>query len=148
MKTKSEGRCAYCGEVTTKDVLRHRLGLCEGCYTTMRMKGQSIPVTAKEFVRYAWDVIKNNPCSCYYLHDWGCNIGLWDVEVDRETMRQAGRLNERHERFCDYIRETLPGWKVVDTVYYMDNSVEVVEESKDGRRRQRMTTAPHGDICF
>lgn len=74
----------------------------------------------------------------------------WSAKFDMtfEEWLEVARLSKRYRRFCTYVTETLPRWKVIRTISYADNSTEVVEQARDGRTRQRMTEAPHGDVCF
>jgi hypothetical protein len=84
-------------------------------------------------------------CSFYWSHippsknwqDWG---STWDY---------AARLQARYHRYVNYCNEVLPGWTRVQEINFADNSTEVVEVCKCGKHtRQRMVTAPHGDVCF
>lgn len=52
----------------------------------------------------------------------------------------------RYHRFLRYAEEEAPGWRVVETIHFADNSIEVVEVSQDGKcKRQRLITPPSGD---
>lgn len=91
-------------------------------------------------------VIIDSGCS----HYWDASR-CYPLRPTREEWTRLARLSERYNRLCHYYHEVVPQWKVVDTVYYADNSTEVIEEAtagpKKGQRRQRMTCAPGGDAC-
>jgi hypothetical protein len=70
----------------------------------------------------------------------------WDMT--QEEWDRFVAYTRRYKRFRHYLTEVRPQWREVDRIHYMDNSVEVVEEDKDGNRRTRMPVAPGGDICF
>jgi hypothetical protein len=65
----------------------------------------------------------------------------------REAYWRLGRLACRWSNFRHYVNEVKPQWREVGKIYYADNSESVIEESADGRRRERELVAPHGDIC-
>ncbi len=72
----------------------------------------------------------------------------FDEATDYLEVEKARNIVRRVRRFQHYLEEVKPAWKIVDTIHFADNSVEVVEVDMGGNRRQRMTTAPHGDACF
>lgn len=57
-------------------------------------------------------------------------------------------LLRRYKSLAHYFAEIEPGWKVVATIPFMDNSVEEVQEDKRGNRRRVMTKPPGGDVCY
>lgn len=67
------------------------------------------------------------------------------------AMRRAAR---RYGEIVHHLREVEPQWRP-DTsaspsgmVYYADNSTELHEINKYGKRRHRMIDPPSGDACF
>lgn len=74
------------------------------------------------------------------------------IEVRAAGSRAKDRgmaIANRHDRFRRYMREDRHDWQIIDTIHFGDNSIEVVEKSRlTGETRQRMTTAPHGDLCY
>jgi len=79
--------------------------------------------------------------------------GGYAIKSERTAFASGGwakleKFAARYRRFHNYCTEVLPGWRQVDEINYADNSTEVVEVSNDGRKRQRMTVYPHGDVCF
>ena len=70
------------------------------------------------------------------------------IVPDHETWVRVARLSERYRSLVNYCREVLPEWREVDRIHWADNSVDVVEEDRDGNRRNRQLVAPHGDRCF
>lgn len=75
----------------------------------------------------------------YWSHVTGCDLPMWD---------RAAALNARHRRFVHYCREVAPQWRTVGKRYYADNSVELVQEDRDGNRRQVMDKPPSGDASY
>lgn len=69
-------------------------------------------------------------------------------EMDFATWKLAARLAHRYQRFCHYVTDVAPQWQEERKIHFADNSVESVQVSKDGRRRQVMDDGPHGDVCF
>lgn len=71
--------------------------------------------------------------------DMDCNDDIWS---------DVYKLNQRHERFKHHMEEIAPDWVEVNRIHYADNSIEAVQENKNGDRRQVMVEAPHGDVCY
>lgn len=67
---------------------------------------------------------------------------------DFETWQRVAALSERYKRFVYYCREIKPQWSEVKKVYYADNSVESVQVSNTGVRREVLVVGPSGDVCF
>lgn len=89
----------------------------------------------KDYCTYHWDQRKH-----FYL-----GVGKTTL-THEEWIECSQRLKEYREAL--QVVETAKEWREVDRIYFADNSVEVIEESNAGERRQRMVTAPHGDVCF
>lgn len=79
----------------------------------------------------------------YNEYYWGLARDLMDFA----TYERVVALSHRYRRYVHHVTEVSPQWQVIDTIYFADNSVEVVERSKDGRSRRRMTVPPGGDRC-
>ena len=80
----------------------------------------------------------------YYLGDYALDEpkqSLTAVEYKRLKELQKAALEA--EKAADEAR----CWKLVDTMYFADNSVEQIWEDRDGVRKRVMTVAPHGDVC-
>ncbi|MFD1608726.1 hypothetical protein [Oceanobacillus luteolus] len=79
--------------------------------------------------------------------------GSWEQKIAEEMgandliWKDIFKLNERYQRFIHYVLEEKPNWKVIKTINFADNSIEIVEESDSGERRSRLIQAPHGDFC-
>ena len=80
----------------------------------------------------------------YYLSDYALSEpcrSLTKTEFERlknmqmDAQREAERVEAEKE------------WRLVDTIYWADNSVEEIWENKYGERKKIMTTGPHGDAC-
>lgn len=76
------------------------------------------------------------------------NQKLWKVQLTQEQYEQLFVLQERYVSFHRHLTEVAPEWKTVDRINWADNSVDLIQEAKDGRRRTVQETAPHGDICY
>lgn len=63
-------------------------------------------------------------------------------------LKAVMRLLGRYKAVAHYFTEIEPGWKVVSTIPYMDNSVVEVQEDKRGNRRRVTVKPPSGDACF
>jgi hypothetical protein len=70
------------------------------------------------------------------------------TEMTFEEYKRVARLSCRYRRLVEYVTEVLPQWQTVREVHCGDNSVEVIQQSIDGRTRQVMVRAPSGDVCF
>lgn len=76
-----------------------------------------------------------------YHHSWihrDCTLDEWNAAaaVQADYRRAKVLLDEARD------------WVEVDRIYFADNSVEVVEQSrKDGGKRTRMVKPPSGDPC-
>lgn len=60
---------------------------------------------------------------------------------------RAKVILSRVRQRAEYLAEIAPAWQPVREIYYADNSVCVEQVALDGRRREKMVTAPHGDVC-
>lgn len=80
----------------------------------------------------------------YCLSDYALDEPKQSLTVS-EYRRLKGLQKEAKaaERAADEAR----CWKLVDTMYFADNSVEEIWEDKDGVRERRMVVGPHGDAC-
>jgi hypothetical protein len=90
-----------------------------------------------------------NPKS-FFISDSYCDY-YWSpgkMKCDFDTWKKLAVLSARYQRFVNYIEEIKPEWKIINTMYFADNSIAVEELSKMGTSRQRMTHFPHGDVCF
>jgi hypothetical protein len=73
-----------------------------------------------------------------------------------EAKAAAVRAQARYTEIVRYLSEVEPEWRpdveatgnAEGIVNYADNSTEIHEINKYGKRRRRMTVAPHGDACF
>lgn len=59
----------------------------------------------------------------------------WLKEIQKRKQKEA---KEADEARC---------WKLVDRIYWADNSTEAIYEDKNGVRKTEMEVAPHGDVC-
>ena len=80
----------------------------------------------------------------YYLSDYAPS------EPGRSlTVKEFNRLKELQqaareaEKAADDARE----WKLHQTIYWADNSVEEIWIDKNGATKSIMTVGPHGDAC-
>lgn len=60
---------------------------------------------------------------------------------------RAKAVLSRIRRRARYLEEVAPQWQDIRSIYYADNSVAVEQVASDGRRREKLVTAPHGDVC-
>lgn len=66
------------------------------------------------------------------------------------------RVQQRYGEIVHYLREVEPEWRPdveltgnsEGHLSFADNSTELHEINKYGKRRHRFVTAPHGDVCF
>lgn len=65
-----------------------------------------------------------------------------------DAFDRADRLLRRYQQYRYYLTEVWPQWRTVQTIPWMDNSVDEVQEDRFGNRRTVQTTPPHGDACF
>jgi hypothetical protein len=65
-----------------------------------------------------------------------------------DALDRADRLLRRYEGYRHYLTEVWPQWRTVETIPWMDNSVDEVQVDRFGNRRTVQTVAPHGDACF
>lgn len=74
----------------------------------------------------------------------------WSDLVSHLTCPEIKRLKELQSalRKEKAEKEAKKNWKRVDTLYFMDNSIEEIWEDNKGNHKRIMATAPHGDICF
>lgn len=72
----------------------------------------------------------------------------WNGQVTQEQFEKLFTLQERYRSFVRHLQEVVPQWRNVDRIHWADNSVDIVQEDKDGRRRTVQETGPHGDICY
>ena len=79
---------------------------------------------------------------CEYYHSWASSICTHD------EYKRAARVLSRYRQFHRYVREIKPEWRKVGEHRYADNSTVEVHEDKYGNRREIMTVAPGGDVCF
>ena len=80
----------------------------------------------------------------FFLSDWdGARIH------DLLTPEEFQQLKDYQQKLIAQFREAEKAreWKLVDTYYYADNSVEQIWEDKNGLRKTVMTVGPHGDVC-
>lgn len=70
------------------------------------------------------------------------------TKFNYDSWKKFCEFARRYRRFYYYLTEILPDWKETRKFYYADNSIEVEEVDKSGNKRQRMTVAPSGDVCF
>jgi hypothetical protein len=76
------------------------------------------------------------------------NQRIWSHKLTAEQHVALIDLLRRYGKFVHYLTEIEPQWEVVQTIPYMDNSVEEVQQDKRGNRRRVTAVAPHGDACF
>lgn len=80
----------------------------------------------------------------FYLSDYALDEpyrSLTKSEFARLKELQSAAIAEE-ERI-----EAEKEWRLVNTLYYADNSVEEVYENKYGERKTVMAVQPHGDAC-
>jgi len=68
-------------------------------------------------------------------------------EIDPDLFGRLHDLQARYRKWVHYLTEVYPQWTDIETIPYMDNSVEVRQEDRWGNTRQVQTVAPHGDLC-
>jgi hypothetical protein len=69
-------------------------------------------------------------------------------KITAEDLGAVFDLLRRYKSVAHYFAEIEPDWKVVETIPFMDNSVEEVQQDKRGNRRRVMTKPPSGDACY
>lgn len=77
----------------------------------------------------------------FYLDNYEISHSLTEKELIRLKELQTEALAE-YERI-----EAAKQWRLIDTVYWADNSVEEIYEDKDGNQKTVMAVGPHGDAC-
>jgi hypothetical protein len=76
----------------------------------------------------------------------------WEFTPEHRAAMQRAAL--RYKEIIHYLREVEPEWRPDTSVSptgmrsFADNSTELHEISKYGKRRHRMVEYPHGDACF
>lgn len=80
----------------------------------------------------------------YYLSNYALEHPYSDL-----TIAEFNRLKELQKQVQEELKiaDEAKEWKLVDTIYWADNSVEEIYESKDGERKTEMVVGPHGDAC-
>lgn len=80
-----------------------------------------------------------------YISDYTCG-DYYDNLTDAEFKRVKEYQKEliQIEKDADNKRE----WKLKESSFYADNSVEETYVDKNGIEKTIMTVQPHGDICF
>lgn len=80
----------------------------------------------------------------YYLGDYALGEPCASL-----TKAEYARLKElqAEARAARKAAEEAREWKLVDKVYWADNSVEEIYEDKNGERKTVMVVPPHGDAC-
>ncbi|MER6605730.1 hypothetical protein ABT282_07395 [Streptomyces sp. NPDC000927] len=78
----------------------------------------------------------------------GSNDWRGDYYFSLEQVEAMGKALTRYRGILRYFREVYPGWKEVDRIHYMDNSIISVQEDRFGNRREVTVEHPHGGICF
>ncbi len=70
-----------------------------------------------------------------------------------DQVEAMGRALSRYRAILRYYREIEPEWRPDTSVsptgeiHYADNSTELHEINKYGKRRHSLVVAPHGDVC-
>lgn len=72
------------------------------------------------------------------------------LELSEDDYAHVYRVLTRYQAFCKHMAEVDPEWVDKEKIPYMDNSVELIQESRKypGRTRRVTLVAPHGDACF
>lgn len=65
------------------------------------------------------------------------------------TEEEFKRLKDIQKRIIaeEKAKDEARGWKLIETLYWADNSVEEVWQAEDGEKRTVMVVHPHGDTC-
>lgn len=81
----------------------------------------------------------------FYLSDYALSEPYHSL-----TKKEFARLKELQAKAIaeHKARENAREWKMVDKIYWADNSEEEIWEDKDGIRKTVMTVGPHGDACY
>lgn len=107
--------------------------------------------TDEELLAYAEKVTSNwynagwhRTFATYYLGNYALDHPYCDL-----TTAEYNRLKELQKQVQDELKraDEAKEWKLVDTTYWADNSIEETYESKDGERKVVMVVGPHGDAC-
>ena len=79
-----------------------------------------------------------------YLSDYALERPFCEL-----TDTEFQRLKEIQKRIRDEekAKDEARGWKLVETLYWADNSVEEIWQAEDGEKRTVMVVHPHGDCC-
>ena len=102
----------------------------------------------EELIAFAKKVTGN-----WYHAGWNRTFETYFLGMDEPyrslTPAEFKRLKElqKEARMKREAEEAAREWKLKETVYWADNSVEEIWEDKDGNRKTVMTVAPHGDAC-
>ena len=116
--------------------------MCFRFETPIRKPSDVIRAEVKQDYPLSYVYISGDYSGFYWSrssHREGATMEMW---------KKAAKLLKRYQRFVNYCEEIAPGWEIVETIHYADNSTAVVEVDKAGNRRNRMTSAPSGDRCF
>lgn len=97
---------------------------------------------AKEATHNWFDAGWGRSFESFYLSDYALSEpyrSLTKSEFERLKQLQKEAIDKA--KAADDARE----WKLVETLYWADNSVEEIYEDKDGNRKTEMVVYPHGD---
>lgn len=85
------------------------------------------------------------PFTHFYLSDY-CYARPYEylTRKEFERLKELQKIAIEEYKAAEKARE----WKLVETVFWADNSEEEIWEDKDGNRKTVMTVAPHGDACY
>ena len=85
------------------------------------------------------------PFTHYYLSDY-----CYARPYEYLTLKEFARLKELQKEARDAYEaaEKAREWRLIETIYWADNSEEEIWEDKDGNRKTLMTVSPHGDACY
>lgn len=89
-----------------------------------------------------------------YIGRYGVIDSFCRWKFTPELIEAMRRAQSRYRQIIHYLAEVEPEWRPDTTVSptgyrsYADNSTELHEINKYGRRRHRMTDPPSGDACF
>jgi hypothetical protein len=84
----------------------------------------------------------HDPGTDYYVID---RFAGWEVTPDHLAALRTEKVRLQAEAEQAEINA---GWRTVEEIPYMDNSVEAIQEDKNGNRRRVTVKPPSGDACF
>ena len=99
---------------------------------------------AEKVTSHWYDAGWHHTFETFYLSDYAMSEPISSL-----TLKEFARLKELQQQARDAIKaaDDARDWRLSDTIYWADNSVEEIWIDKDGNTKKVMTVGPHGDAC-